>query len=59
MVMLQAFHRFTVDNFPRQAFGGGSAEEMANQFRNVLRALTQRRQPERHYVEPEEQVLAK
>ena len=57
-IALQPVERGLVDLLLRQALALGQREEMPDQIGNVLDALAQRRQPQRHDVEPEEQVLA-
>ena len=42
----------------RQTLLLGDAEEMAHEVGNVLEPLAQRRQPQRHDVQPVEQILA-
>src|SRR6185436_8078788 len=57
-VAFEQFDRGLIDLLRRQAFAFAEAEEVAQQVGHVLRALTQRRQPQRNDIEPKEQVLA-
>src|SRR4029077_2671289 len=57
-VALEALERGLIDLLERQAFTLDHGEEVSDQVGNVLGALAQRRQPQRHNVEPEKQILA-
>src|SRR5579864_2369357 len=54
---LEPIERGLIDLFERQALARDQREEMADQVGNVLGALAQRRQTQRHDIEPEEQIL--
>ena len=54
----QPVQRCLVDLLRRQALALDHGEEMPDQIGNILGALAQRRQPQRHHVEAEEQILA-
>ena len=54
----QPFQSGLIDLFRRQAFALDLREEMPDQIGNVLGALAQRRQSQRHHIETEEQILA-
>ena len=57
-IALEPLDRGRLDLLRRQPFALGKREEVADEVGNVLDALAQRRQPQRHDVEAEEQVLA-
>src|SRR6185369_7134552 len=57
-IALHAIERGLVDLLLRQTLALSQIEEVADQVGNVLKPLAQRRQSQRHDVEPEEQVLA-
>ena len=57
-VPLHPIERRLLDIFLRQAFADGDLEEMMHEIGNVLAALAQRRQAQRHDVQPEIQILA-
>ena len=55
---LEPFERGLLELLGRQTFALDLVEEMPDQVGHVLDALAQRRQPQRHDVEAEEQILA-
>ena len=57
-VALEPLHRIAVEGLAGEALALDQHEEVPHEVRNVLGALAQRRQAQRHDVEPEEQVLA-
>src|SRR5690606_39666980 len=58
-VMLEVVERLRFDLFPWQALALGQREEVAHEIGNILGALAQRRQAQRHDVQAEKQILAK
>ena len=57
-MFLQAVEGCLVDLLRRQSFALDHGEEMPDQIGDVFGALPQRRQPQRHHIEAEEQVFA-
>ena len=58
-VALDGVERTRVEGLARQPIGGGAVEEVPRQRRDVVDARPQRRQAQRHDVQPVEQVFAK
>src|SRR5439155_9877412 len=56
---LEPVERGRLDLLRRQALALRKRKEVPDEIRNVLDALAQRRQAQRHYVEAEKEVLAK
>ncbi len=54
---LEPVERPLVELLGRQPFALHQGEEVPDQIGHVLGALAQRRQPQRHHIEPEEQIL--
>ena len=57
-VALHGLDRARLDRLRRQAFALGAGEEMPHQIGDVVAPLAQRRQADRHDIQPEEQILA-
>ena len=57
-MLLHAFQRQRIELLRRQSVLFGQREEMPDQIGQILDPLAQRRKPQRHDVEAEEQVLA-
>ena len=58
-IALQPLERPHVHLFLRQSLAGCQREKMPGQVGNILGALAQRRQAQRHDIEAEKQILAK
>src|SRR3546814_18303065 len=58
-VATDALHRFGCDRFGRQALRSRLVEEVAHQIGDILAALAQWRQAQRHDIQAIEQILAK
>src|SRR5262249_166448 len=57
-VALETIERPLIELLERQTFAFSLDKEVPDEIRHVLDAFAQRRQPERHHVEAEEQILA-
>ena len=57
-IALEAVEGGRVERFRRQPFALDQGEEMAHQIADILEPFAQGRQPDRHHVEPVEQILA-
>ena len=58
-IPLQPLHRRGIENFRRQPLVGRPRHEVTNQFGDINGALAERRQPDRHDVQAEVEILAK
>ena len=55
---LEPIERGLIELLERQPFAFHLSEEVPDQVRHIVNAFAQRRQPQRHHIEPEEQILA-